>query len=106
MSSSHNCFRPGQLWPDADGVHINAHGGGMLHVGGTYYWFGEHKIAGKEGNRAMVGVSCYVSTDLYNWSNAGIALPVVHYNPSHDLAAGCILERPKVVYNRRTGKYV
>jgi hypothetical protein len=23
-------FRPGDLWPDDKGVHINAHGGGML----------------------------------------------------------------------------
>ena len=29
-------FRPGQLWPDDNGVHINAHGGGMLLYEGTY----------------------------------------------------------------------
>ena len=51
-------FVPAQLWPDTDGVHINAHGGGILLHEGLYYWFGEHKIAGPAGNAAHVGVSC------------------------------------------------
>lgn len=105
-SDARSRFQPGEIWPDTDGVHINAHGGGMLYADGTYYWFGEHKVAGKQGNTAMVGVSCYASTNLYSWRNAGIVLPVVHADPAHDLAAGCILERPKVIYNRMTGKYV
>jgi hypothetical protein len=29
-------FRPGQLWPDNNGVHINAHGGGLLAHEGVY----------------------------------------------------------------------
>lgn len=37
---------PGAIWPDDKGVHINAHGGGILQHDGVYYWFGEHKIAG------------------------------------------------------------
>jgi hypothetical protein len=57
-------FTPGELWPDDKSVHINAHGGGMLYQKGIYYWFGEHKIAGGAGNRAMVGVHCYSSKDL------------------------------------------
>lgn len=42
-------FRPGQLWKDDKGVHINAHGGGMLVHKKTYYWFGEHKVTGEIG---------------------------------------------------------
>ncbi|WP_432327661.1 hypothetical protein ACRQ5D_30880 [Mucilaginibacter sp. P25] len=53
-------FSPGAIWPDDKGVHINAHGGGILYNNGVYYWFGEHKIAGDAGNRAMVGVHCYL----------------------------------------------
>jgi hypothetical protein len=98
-------FHPGQLWPDDQGVHINAHGGGFLYQKGTYYWFGEHKIAGGAGNRAMVGVHCYSSKDLYNWKDEGIALPVSP-DSTNDIAKGCILERPKVVYNPKTKKYV
>jgi hypothetical protein len=98
-------FHPGQLWPDNKGVHINAHGGGILYQKGTYYWFGEHKIAGGAGNWAMVGVHCYSSKDLYNWKDDGIALSVSD-DPQNDIAKGCILERPKVIYNKLTKKYV
>jgi hypothetical protein len=98
-------FRPGEIWPDNHGVHINAHGGGILLYGGTYYWFGEHKIAGPRGNSAMVGVHCYSSQDLYNWTDAGIALPVSQ-DPKSDIVAGSIIERPKVIHNARTGKFV
>jgi beta-xylosidase len=99
-------FEPGQLWNDANGVHINAHGGGILFYEGVYYWFGEHKVAGPRGNNAWVGVGCYSSKDLYNWKNEGIALAVVKDNLNHDIAAGCVLERPKVIYNKKTGKFV
>jgi len=89
------CFRPGELWPDTHGTHINAHGGGILFHDGTYYWFGEHKIAGEAGNRAQVGVHVYSSRDLLNWKDEGIALSVSD-DPQGDIARGCILERPKV----------
>lgn len=98
-------FKPGAIWPDNHGVHINAHGGGLLYQKGKYYWFGEHKIEGDAGNRAMVGVHCYSSTDLYNWKDEGIALKVSEDTTS-DIAKGCILERPKVIYNKKTKKYV
>ncbi len=98
-------FTPGTIWPDNNGVHINAHGGGLLYDKGTYYWYGEHKIEGGAGNRAMVGVHCYSSKDLYNWKDEGIALNVSPETNS-DITKGCILERPKVVYNKKTKKYV
>lgn len=99
-------FSPGQLWYDNNGVHINAHGGGVLFHDGTFYWFGEHKIEGEAGNVAHVGVHVYSSTDLYNWTDRGIALSVIKDDPAHPLAEGCILERPKVIYNKKTGKFV
>jgi len=98
-------FHPGQVWPDDKGVHINAHGGGVLYQKGTYYWFGEHKIGGEAGNSAMVGVHCYSSKNLYDWKDDGIALSVSN-DPQSDIAKGCILERPKVIYNKLTKKYV
>lgn len=98
-------FRPGEIWPDTDGVHINAHGGGILFHEGVYYWFGEHKIAGPQGNSAQVGVSVYSSTDLLNWKNEGIALAVSD-DPTTDIVRGCIIERPKVIYNAKTDKFV
>ena len=98
-------FTPGQPWPDDKGIHINAHGGGVLFHEGTYYWFGEHKIAGGAGNYAQVGVHCYSSSDLFNWKDAGISL-AVSTDPKSDIAKGCVLERPKTIYNAATKKFV
>jgi hypothetical protein len=104
--NTYDFFTPGELWYDNNGVHINAHGGGFLYSNGTYYWFGEHKTEGEAGNVANVGVHCYSSKDLYNWKDEGVVLRVVEGDPDHDIAKGCILERPKVIFNKKTGKYV
>jgi beta-galactosidase len=94
-------FVPGAIWPDANGEHINAHGGGMLHLNGTYYWFGEKRAA-----RSSEGINVYSSGDLYNWHCEGVALATVEDDPEHDIARGCVMERPKVLYNERTGRFV
>jgi len=98
-------FRPGEVWSDTSGVAINAHGGGMLVHDGIYYWFGEHKIEGSAGNRAQVGVHVYSSRDLYHWKDDGIALNVSD-DPASDIVKDCIIERPKVLFNRHTKKFV
>ena len=65
----------GDLWPDDKGVHINAHGGGVMWHEGRYYWYGEHKIAGDAGNAAHgIAVHCYSSVDLSNWKDEGAVL--------------------------------
>lgn len=98
-------FSSGYIWPDNYGIHINAHGGGILKVSDTYYWFGEHKIEGEIGNSAQVGIHCYSSKNLYNWKDEGIAL-AVSKNENSPITKGCIMERPKVIYNEKTKKYV
>jgi len=103
----YDSFRPGELWYDTDGDVINAHGGGVLFHDGVYYWFGEFR-RGRDTpreERATPGVSCYSSTDLYNWTYRGLALQVMD-EPGHDIERGAILERPKVVYNEGTGRFV
>lgn len=95
---------PGELWLDNRGIHINAHGGGMLYRKGVYYWYGEHKD--ETSSAAHVGINCYSSKDLINWKYEGVVLPVVTDNDSSDITKGCIMERPKVVYNEKTRKYV
>jgi len=102
--SKYTSFHPGKLWFDDKGKHINAHGGGIIFHEGKYYWFGEHK--GEHSNAALVGVTCYVSSDLYNWKNEGIALPIVTDNDNSPIAKGCTIERPKVIYNEKTKKFV
>ncbi|NDW17376.1 beta-glucanase [Dysgonomonas sp. 216] len=96
-------FYPGKLWFDTDGKIINAHGGGILYHKGTYYWFGEHK--GEHSNDALVGVTCYSSTNLYDWTFEQIALPVSD-DKNSSITKGCIIERPKVIFNEKTGKFV
>ncbi|NCT08675.1 MAG: family 43 glycosylhydrolase [Flavobacteriia bacterium] len=105
QETNYNSFKPGELWLDNNNQHINAHGGGFLYHNKTYYWFGEYKGAGKDGSKAFVGVSVYSSKDLYNWKNEGVALRVVKGTLSK-LQEGCTLERPKVIYNKKTGKFV
>ncbi len=109
-------IRPGDVWLDTDGHPINAHGGGVLFHAGRYYWYGEIKEGethfpdcNKEwgGSRVdVVGISCYSSTDLLNWRNEGNVLPAVSDDRTHDLHRDRVLERPKVIFNAKTNKFV
>lgn len=88
----------GIQWADTAGNPIQAHGGGMIKVGSYYYWFGENR----QPDNHFLGVACYRSTDLVNWTFMGNALtkdsaPQLNY---------CWVERPKVMYNAATNKYV
>ena len=98
-------FEPGEIWPDTEGEHINAHGGGILYYNNTWYWFGESRLSRSEKDRSRYGVSCYSSKDLLNWKNEGLALRVVNDTVSL-LRQGCVIERPKVIYNKKTGMFV
>ncbi len=97
---SSNAFAPGQLWPDNKGEHINAHGGSILYRDGVYYWYGE-----KRGGRQSQGVNVYSSTDLYHWRHEALAMTPLD-DPDSDITWGCIMERPKVVYNEKTKQFV
>ena len=81
-------FFPGKVWYDTAGNPINAHGGGILFYGGKYYWFGQIMVPGNGGSDAWVGVSCYSSSDLYNWSYEGVALSVED-DASHPIESPC-----------------
>ena len=95
----------GKLWYDTDRKMINAHGGGMLYYNKTYYWFGEAKGMGQYGHLAKDGVSCYSSKNLKEWRNEGFVLKMIEDTTSM-LQPGCILERPKVIYNAKSRKFV
>ncbi len=114
-ATTNQAIVPGEVWNDTEGNPVNAHGGGILYHKGTYYWYGEYKKgktvlpeqAGWECYRTDVtGVSCYSSQDLMNWKFEGVVLPSVKDDIGHDLHTGKVLERPKVIYNQRTGKFV
>jgi hypothetical protein len=97
-------FRPGEIWPDDKGVHIDAHGGGILLQDGIYYWVGEHRIGGAGGN-PEASVHLYSSTDLYNWKDEGIVFRSSD-DPASEITRGCVMERPKLIYNAKTKKFV
>jgi hypothetical protein len=106
-NSKQTAIAPAQPWLDNRGKHINAHSGGILFFNGVYYWHGEYKLEGKaEKDTADGGISCYTSTDLINWNNAGLVMSVDYNNPSSDIGYGCILERPKIVFNEQTKKFI
>ena len=94
---------PGAPWPDNRGQHIQAHGGGILKEGDTYYWFGEYRARDILPGHCYVG--CYSSTDLINWT---FRKKVVSGTTPFMDAPGkwWTLERPKVFHNKTTGKYV
>ena len=97
---------PGTVWTDDSGNVINAHGGGILFYEGEYYWFGEHKTEGASGNLAQVGVHCYSSRNLHEWKDRGIVLPVAPERSGSLIEKGCIIERPKVIFNEKYGNFV
>jgi len=116
---------PGQLWPDLDGKPIDAHGAGFFYdeQTETYYWYGEYH----KGGWPAVGVRVYSSKDLMNWTDGGMALTTLQSMDDFDndpliselyagredrvdiwadIRRGRIIERPKVIYNDKTKKYV
>lgn len=92
---------PGEVWLDDRDSVINAHGGGVIFRNGRYYWYGE-----KRGHSASMGVTAYSSADLLTWTYEGMALEHDGIDTLSDIRTGCLMERPKVIHNDRTGKYV
>lgn len=94
---------PSEVWKDTEGNQIQAHGGGIIKVGKTYYWYGENRRNGLDTNYRYV--SCYSSKDLINWKFRGDAIK--QEKPDSVLINNkWVLERPKVYYNAKTKKYV
>lgn len=103
----YDSFHPGQVWLDTEGKRIQAHGGSLMHLDGTFYWYGENKekTDGKNGIWHW-GVRCYSSTDLYNWNDEGIIIPPEPDNPESPLHPSACMDRPHILYNEKTKKYV
>ncbi|HEY4149340.1 MAG TPA: family 43 glycosylhydrolase [Chitinophagaceae bacterium] len=100
-AQSSRVIRPGEIWPDDKGKHVQAHGGGIIRIKKTYYWYGEERSQGLDSNLRYV--SCYSSEDLVNWTFHGDVLKAAD---PENLGRHWVLERPKVYYNAKTKKYV
>lgn len=96
-------IKPGNTWNDTSGSSINAHGGCVVYHDGYYYWFGEQRSTNKSD-----GISCYRSKDFYSWTKMSRAVSPTgsKTDENRDIASGRTLERPKVIYNEKTGKWV
>ncbi|MEU5316801.1 RICIN domain-containing protein [Streptomyces sp. NPDC021056] len=88
----------GVQFTDSSGGALHAHGGGVIKVGSYYYWFGENRNA----DNTFRYVSAYRSTDLKNWEFRN---NVLTQSSAAELGTAYI-ERPKVMYNASTGKFV
>ncbi|MER5715546.1 RICIN domain-containing protein [Streptomyces sp. NPDC002132] len=88
----------GTQFTDTSGNPVHAHGGGVLKVGGYYYWFGENRNT----DNTFRYVDAYRSTDLKNWEFRNHVLT----QASAPELATANIERPKVMYNAATGKFV
>jgi hypothetical protein len=104
-------FRPGRYWYDTEGKLIQAHGGSILFHNQKYYWYGENKegVTGKAlGQNCPIwqnGVRLYSSDDLYNWKDEGVIL-VDKENKESPFYPGQIMDRPHILYNEKTKKFV
>lgn len=102
-------LKNGALWFDRSGNPIHAHGGCILQHEGWYYWYGEDR-------REQFYVSCYRSKDLISWEFRNHILHTGSRMESFRVrTALCLqnedgskvnLERPKVLYNQQTKKFV
>lgn len=103
----YTAFHPGQVWLDTNGNRIQAHGGSILYWEGVYYWYGENKEF-TDPNKGIWhwGVRCYASTDLYNWEDKGLIIPPEPENPQSSLHPSACMDRPHILYNARTRKFV
>lgn len=103
----YNSFHPGQVWLDTNGNRIHAHGGSIFEEDGIYYWYGENKeFTDPDKNIWHWGVRCYASTDLYNWEDKGLIIPPEPDDPDSSLHPSACMDRPHILYNQHTGKYV
>ncbi len=100
-------IKSGTRWMDASGKIINAHGGCVVFYDGLYYWYGEEKVEGlSEREHADGGIHCYASNNLVDWHDQGMVLNLSKEDTLSDLSFDCNQDRPKVIYNNTTKKFV
>jgi hypothetical protein len=103
----YNSIRPGQTWLDTEGKPIQAHGFSVFYKDGTYYWYGENKERTVIGSNIWTyGIRCYTSKDFYNWKDQGLIIKPDTVNPYSPLNPSQGMDRPHIIYNKQTKKYV
>ena len=104
---TYTSIRPGQPWLDTDGKPIHAHSPQIIVRDGVYYWYGENKERTVSGSNVWTwGVRAYRSTDFYNWQDLGLIIEPDTVNPLSPLHYSQTLDRPHILYNKNTQKWV
>lgn len=87
---------------DAKGERVNAHGGGIIREGDTFYLHGEYFLSTTTDNN-FHGFAMYSSKDLATWKNEGLILPE---QASGELGPKRKGERPHIIKCPSTGEFV
>ncbi len=97
---------PGKVWLDTDGNRIQAHGGSVITVGDTFYWYGENKEYTRPDSGIWHnGVNVYSSKNLCEWKYEGkILYPTADF--AHPLHAARLMDRPHILYHEKTEKFI
>lgn len=106
----YNSIRPGQVLLDTNGKRVQAHGGSIFYEESTetFYFYGENKEFTTKGSDVWTwGVRAYASKDFYNWEDKGLIIePNLEDEKSSLNPYKAMLDRPHIIYNRFTKKYV
>jgi len=109
-------IKPGQVWNDTKGKPIESHMGGVLFDQGVYYWYGSN-FDGPTIPRKTVpgvnytwyfnrGITIYQSKDLIHWDYVSTVLADVSFDPASLLQPLSNLQRPRIIKNDVTRKYI
>ena len=89
----------GQIWLTAEGDTVQAHAPGFLQVGNVWYMVGEDRT-----NSWRPDVNLYSSTDLQHWK---FEKKIIQNGVTDkELGRSRMIERAKLMYNKKTKKYV
>ena len=89
----------GAMWRDEQGHAVQAHGAGFLLLNDRYYMIGEDRS-----NSWNPDVNMYSSKDLVHWR---FERKIIENGVTHpELGKSRMIERPKIMYNELTGKFV
>lgn len=99
FAHKHVTVTNGQLWYDTKGNVVQAHGGNFLYEKGTWYLVGEDRS-----NPYHPDVNLYSTRDFKKWKFCGKIIQ--NGVTTAELGTTRLIERPKLLHCKKTGKYV
>lgn len=99
------------IWKDTNGKHMQCHGGSVIKIDDTYYFYGENKdgIINKKdknpNNYWHHGVKYYSSKDLIDWKDEGFIMPESS-DINNPFYPSNIMDRPHIIFNKKNNEFV